>query len=255
MIGGMLCCPKEKRYHWAIVIFIVALILLASGSWIYLTYYYFNAKCRDNNSYWFISLSVAVIIVISLTATTMLVVWVVYSYYTSDSSQPEGSQNVGIGGPDAAKSSQVPPMQQVIYGIAPPGSGIPGQVGAVYKSIHHPDGTYHPVAYGPISPMVAYDHSGSPMRSPFYPAPAQMAPVPVMAPSPSPSPLGQLTAAKKSSGGGMRKIGSDESTGSSYYQQLMKTKGGVKSISQYGELLKAQRKTKTRKQAGAQDQK
>lgn len=35
-----------------------------------------------------------------------------------------------------------------------------------------------------------------------------------------------------------KKTGSNESTGSSYYQQLMKNKGGVKSISQYGELLR-----------------
>lgn len=34
-----------------------------------------------------------------------------------------------------------------------------------------------------------------------------------------------------------KKVGSSESTGSSYYQQLMKNKGEVKSISQYGELL------------------
>lgn len=35
-----------------------------------------------------------------------------------------------------------------------------------------------------------------------------------------------------------RKIGSTESTGSTYYHQVMKNKGGVKSISQYGELMK-----------------
>jgi hypothetical protein len=40
-----------------------------------------------------------------------------------------------------------------------------------------------------------------------------------------------------------KKTGSNESTGSTYYQQLMKNKGGVKSISQYGELMK-QKKNK-----------
>lgn len=46
-------------------------------------------------------------------------------------------------------------------------------------------------------------------------------------------------------GGGIKatkKIGSNESTGSTYYQQLMKNKGGVKSISQYGELMKQQKR-------------
>lgn len=43
-----------------------------------------------------------------------------------------------------------------------------------------------------------------------------------------------------------KKIGSNESTGSSYYQQLMKNKGGVKSISQYGELLR-QKKANAKK--------
>jgi hypothetical protein len=41
-----------------------------------------------------------------------------------------------------------------------------------------------------------------------------------------------------------KKTGSQESTGSTYYQQLMKTKGGVKSISQYGELMKQKKQTK-----------
>lgn len=45
---------------------------------------------------------------------------------------------------------------------------------------------------------------------------------------------------------GPKKVGSSESTGSNYYQQLIKTKGGVKSISQYGELLK-QKKVKHQK--------
>lgn len=50
----------------------------------------------------------------------------------------------------------------------------------------------------------------------------------------------------KASGG--KKIGSNESTGSSYYNQLMKNRGGVKSISQYGELLR--QKKAANKQAG-----
>lgn len=45
----------------------------------------------------------------------------------------------------------------------------------------------------------------------------------------------------------LRKIGSNESTGSTYYQQLIKTKGGVKSISQYGELLRQKKMTKQNK--------
>lgn len=41
-----------------------------------------------------------------------------------------------------------------------------------------------------------------------------------------------------------KRVGSRESTGSSYYQQLMKNKGGVKSISQYGELLRQKKPSK-----------
>lgn len=46
-----------------------------------------------------------------------------------------------------------------------------------------------------------------------------------------------------------KRSGSAESTGSTYYQQLMKNKGGVKSISQYGELMRAKRRDKDKQHA------
>lgn len=46
---------------------------------------------------------------------------------------------------------------------------------------------------------------------------------------------------------GIKRIGSNESTGSNYYQQLMKNKGGITSISQYGELLKQKRAPKDKR--------
>lgn len=47
--------------------------------------------------------------------------------------------------------------------------------------------------------------------------------------------------------GSRKKTNSQESTGSNYYHQLMKNKGGVKSISQYGELLSHKKHLTTNK--------
>lgn len=244
---------------------IIALVLLASGCWIYITTYYIKLDCPGTDNIWFITLSIAVIIIIALSVTVMLVVWVIYSYYTTDQAQLEQSQNfnlggAGLGGPPGAQP------QQILY--SPPGSlqssAMPPNM---YKTIVQQPDQYvgqQQLAYGPPQPapspvmsphphMVAgYDHTHH-MRSPYYGQPSPMgqsaspvgSPLPLMG-SPNPHQQQQQPAAAKKSSGGVRKIGSDDSTGSSYYQQLMKTKGGVKSISQYGELLKQQRKTKTK---------
>ena len=198
--------------------------------------------------------------------------------YGGGGASPQGHQPAPqswpptLGGPYGGhpQPQQPLPPPQSLYGQPPPVGGpqlqpqpymLAGQPHA-YKV--YPTGA---AGQPPTANYPSYEAGGQLPTTPYYAPTAAMVATPAQQQQQQPAPAHHHQQAQTYSprqqqqlqrqeqtyqqqtnlsaqGGKVKKIGSTESTGSNYYQQLMKNKGGVKSISQYGELLRQKKVVK-----------
>lgn len=239
---------------WAVVYYssCIIVVCISLGLWIWATYWGFKHICSNWFVMWILLIGLALILG-SIFFLVILLVSYIVGRYTEQYLSPEDFANYQVvpePPPSKGRSQQhvrnnksqpnaptwAPPTP--VTDVTPVRYALPqgGPYAAAYGQhmMVHPVAGYkapnyydpvnlpHPVGYVPAQPVVN--------QPPQLTAPPQQPATYQQAINPSPQPSKPL-----------RKVGSTESTGSTYYQQLMKNKGGVKSISQYGELLKQKR--------------
>lgn len=246
-------------YSFCSLLFIISLTL-----WILTTVETYKNLCPNTYVAWLITIIVASTLSILLTILGTFIIWIyqlINPKVTEQYLYPD-DQNPSQEGGQASKSHQPTNQQQrnvqaplrtggwqtTSPSPSPTGSASPIQ----YLSPHYHQGGANMVYGQPItiSPM---------MNTPSYktlqttyninydlPNQAQAQNQQTTYNQQTMIPTNQQQSGGKAIAG--KKIGSNESTGSSYYHQLMKNRGGVKSISQYGELLR--QKKAANKQAG-----
>lgn len=231
---------------WAILYYISCgiLLIISTVIWIYTTVISYKRLCPDKYTMWLLSIGIAVGEAIALAVLTYLIIWIIQIL------NPKYTEQYTL--PDDWVGNQEPPSRSRGHSQMRP-QYSPG-------AMHNPNLSLSPVAWS------GHGHSGMPVQY-VVPTPGYhqtsgnmygqpvLVNTPVMSVSPAayktlqtgyePQPTNYNQAnlhGIKPSGG--KRVGSSESTGSSYYQQLMKNKGGVKSISQYGELLRQKKPAK-----------
>lgn len=218
---------------WSIIYYCscAILVLVSTCLWIYNIVRVYRSLCPDYYGMWGCSISVAIVELVTLGIINLLIVWLVQSiFYPKLSEQyllPEdGGYSANQEPPSARRPQQTQQRQTVnyhnqnIYGTNYTLQNTPTSVS--YKTLQ--------TSYNPNSP---YDVTGT---QPQLQQTTQKG-----------SQQQHATQLTNNQSKTIKKVGSNESTGSTYYQQLMKTKGGVKSISQYGELLKQKKASKQAK--------
>ena len=182
------------------------------------------------------SLSVAIISAAALFILSAILTWLIYtinSRLASHDANLTAEETNEMLQPKSRHASQSKPLQAgTVQIITTSPAATPAHTRYANPIVHHID------TYGQ-SPLNQYKTAATDM------IPAVLADYNPPLPSPrrtaSPTYNQQMSARDAKA---FKKIGSSESTGSSYYQQVMKNKGGVKSISQYGELLKTKKARK-----------
>jgi len=237
---------------WAFCYYISCTLLIgaASALWIYSTIKSYRYICPDRYNAWGTSIGVAIGVASILGTITWLAGWLiqlmnpksseqyvmpdeVVSYQKSQEIQVRGRQSMpGYRYGGGKSTNQITRHQSPNQQSWPVGGANSVQVPVMVPApvTYNGGNVYNqPTMMGPLlhtanfkTIQTSYDHQPNQLQTYGH----QQTNIPT-------NPL----AIKQ-----QKKIGSSESTGSTYYQQLMKNKGGVKSISQYGELLK-QKKT------------
>lgn len=222
------------------------ILIVSTGVWIYTTVHSYANLCSEFYNFWLLSMTVAASECLFLIMLTFLISFIINSpsrsneqYLNEDNMNREDSKTNSSKPKLAHSNNMIPPlspntmhqhspmhppgnwpMQHVPYMMPPMPSyqpapnvyGQPMMMGNVAQS----PASYKTTSFNYTSPHTHYNTPGTvsnTVNSPGY-----------NGNSPPVRPA--------------KKVGSSESTGSSYYQQLMKNKGGVKSISQYGELIR-----------------
>lgn len=229
--------PSTGTGLWMLVYYITCLSLLSTSTiiWIFTTAKSFKAAFPEFINGWTICNCVAFVFALSLAIFVWIISWLVQLLFPGSRDMSENQYM----GPDEQHPNRY--QQQPKTQLMPPNQNMnqpmnqqnwhntsPMQFASPYQTQYIP---HTPVM---MSPM---------MNSPNFRT-LQTSYNTNYADQHPPNQTYNQQAAAKVTG---KKIGSNESTGSTYYQQLMKTRGGVKSISQYGELLK-QKKPPTIKQ-------
>lgn len=271
---------------WAIVYYAICIAILVVSTifWIYTTIIAYRSICPSQFNMWLLTISVAVVESIGLAVICSIIVWTIQILnprHTEHYILPDDAtayQQLGEVGASLPKgksqyrqniSKQTAQQQAHMPTILAPSTGASGSHQAPWQMGPPPPGTvpmqfvvshtgYPPSApniYGQpmlynsmITPPVTYKTYQN--AYPGYEAgqlPGQYYAPPHLAQQQQPVTYQQQISGGGSSGKPFKKIGSNESTGSTYYQQLMKNKGGVKSISQYGELLRQKKISKDKK--------
>lgn len=258
-------------WAWTYYVTLGTILIVSIILWIYSTVATYKQLCPDYYPRWILSIVLASVIVIVL----FIITWVisvliqlfnpkynehyvlpedVVGYGPTSTPEPPSKRQIYRYPQDGVNKSVQPTMlQQQSWNspmVSPYGAGPQQQQSAPPSGTYTPQPTYpHPQMLNPVlNPPASYKTLQTAYMGTGYDTPPAHAP-PLnqsrqtpSGPSASPSQPNyhQQTTGQVNLQGikATKKIGSSESTGSTYYQQLMKNKGGVKSISQYGELLK-----------------
>lgn len=242
-----------------------AILLVAGAFWIYTTILAYKELCPDFYTNWLLTIAMALIIIVFLGIINALGVFVLgllspkatEQYLLPDeySNNLQSPQHLDIS-PKASRSQ--PGSYPANYYrdmssatrnyMSKQGNAAMGwqQSPILLPTVGHPSPTYmhSPVMHSPVAPYLMT--SPAPYKTLQYPGitpqtPSQPVNTYLQQQQQQQQHQGSESQNYHHPGGGIKhtkKVGSTESTGSTYYQQLMKNKGGVKSISQYGELLK-----------------
>lgn len=245
---------------WAIVYysFCIAMIIISTVLWILTTIRSYKLICPDDYSVWLVAIVLAITLSACLTLLIASISWIIQlvnpksmeQYLFPDEqllSQEPGSKSHATQVRYHQGSLKAPLMSPMTFGHQQNQAGWQGnQVPIQYLPYQGGNIYSQPLMMNPMLNGPSYKTLQTTYNNNYEPQiqtiglPQQNQPT-----------YHQQTAASPSGKPGTpaKKIGSNESTGSSYYQQLMKNKGGVKSISQYGELLR--QKKAANKQAAA----
>lgn len=236
-------------WAFAYYLLIAATIIGSTALWIYTSIYSYQHICSDHYGDWLFNLFVAISEVMLLATLVYMIYWLISLICPRHSDpylMPEDISNTDRSSKNRYSSQtkihgqQIATKQPYMSGSNQPTNWPNSPVSMTYVMPHsgYPTTAYpQPLVLG--TPMVnpaGYKTVQTGYSNPFILDGTQSAGV-----NPQPITYNAQTSSKG------KKLGSNESTGSTYYHQLMKNKGGVKSISQYGELIKQKKGAKATK--------
>lgn len=235
---------------WAIIYygFLLISLLVSIALWIYTAIHIHHYVCPLHYQSWLTTLGVA----FSLEAVLGGIVFTIFctvGLIYQKTYEPLIVQEESTSHLERSSRERIQSIQSKIIGPSAPNSKT--QVTTNWPIL---PGASPPIQYVPMNPPPPYQ---APIAPPIVPTQASYKILPTQYqtynyPTPPTQPPNTTTYNQQTnipSTKGTKKIGSTESTGSTYYHQLMKNKGGVKSISQYGELMKQKKISKAPKQA------
>lgn len=229
----------------AIIYYVYNALMISSASslWIYATFIAYKKICSQDYSRWLLTICVAIVEGIVLSILCSVIAWIIQLPRYTEQQQNIFPDDTYTGPQDIMLSKSIS-YKTVAGKQSPPGmmNSVPIQqqgswpgAGPGMQLQYYPPPGYHPLyTVVPQTDFKSYPHS--------YQIDAQMPAVPYYTSQPSPTQI-QQQVPPAPTGPKLRKMKSNESTGSNYYKQVMKNKGGVTSISQYG-LLKPKKRDK-----------
>lgn len=250
---------------WATIYFSFfgIILTLSTSAWIYNAVSAYKDICPSEYTNWIITLSSAIGVTSMLTVLTYMISWLIFTVFPKN---PEPIFHEENSGGHELSSRERPPSIGKASGSRPQSSGIPPTAQATpTTSWPQTLNSNQPPPYMSTAPPYQPPPNPYPQPPPIPPAlnlPVYKTMHTALAPpygyemnqsagqNSSNQPITyapQTTTSSKAT----KKMKSTESTGSTYYHQLMKNKGGVKSISQYGELMKQKKTPKPNKNTKA----
>lgn len=245
---------------WIYYSFSIVVVVLSTTVWLWTTVNAYKEMCSHEYSYWVLSLVVSAVVSAVFVIIQALIHWLVQSICPRSTEQFMIPEEISGGSADNSKSKAYRPfvsmkqqqqqqqhhhqltqlpMQQSWHGV-PPAMPMPMMISPMNQGGYTQGQGYPPNNQSLVMGTLP---SYKTLQTNYDPQPVMGLQQPVPQHQQQQT-YNQQTTTNLTGIKATKKIGSSESTGSNYYQQLMKNKGGVKSISQYGELMRQKKAAK-----------